>query len=103
MSMAYIRKRYSVPAKRGQLMTFNGRRARITSAHGAHFYIRMEESGRRVGPFHPSDADLRYLDESGEVICNPALCAKCGERDRQYYDLCGPCLPPSYKLIVGFK
>lgn len=36
MSLVEIRDRYGVPAKRGRVITFEGRRARATSADGHH-------------------------------------------------------------------
>ena len=75
MSMAYIRKTYGVPAKRGRVVEVwewrrrEGstcewrcvRKGRITSSLGQ--YLRIDGDG----PWHPTDG-LVYLSESGEVL-----------------------------------
>ena len=41
--MEYIRKYYSVPAKRGGIVSFEGRVGRITSAKGAYLRVLFPE------------------------------------------------------------
>ncbi len=103
MSMARIRTLYKVPVKWGQLVTHNGRRARIISARGLHFYARLEGSRRRIGPFHPRSSSLRYIGEDGGVLCNPDLCWECGERPPLFYSFCERCLPASYAALCGVR
>jgi hypothetical protein len=61
VSLSSIRDRYGVPAKRGTMVTFEGRKARITSGRGHYFYLRFEGEHRPQGPFHPL-WEIDYLD-----------------------------------------
>ncbi|WP_336801574.1 hypothetical protein [Kaistia sp. MMO-174] len=62
--MAYIRKRYSVPAKRGARVEYTGcgrkELGTIRSARGAHLMIQLDGI-KHTMPFHPT-WELRYLD-----------------------------------------
>lgn len=64
MSMAYVRRYYGVPARRGRLVAYqdgyNLHLGRITSA--PHQYINI--GGR---PFHPT-YELVYLADDGRVL-----------------------------------
>ncbi|WKN20867.1 hypothetical protein [Azotobacter vinelandii] len=57
MSMAWVRKTYGVPAKRGMrvLYTGDGRReyGTIRSAKGGHLSIQLDGVGHTM-PFHPT-------------------------------------------------
>lgn len=69
MSMAYIRKTYGVPAKRGGRVEYTGEgRAEygtIKSANGAHLAIKLD-GVKHTMPFHPTWC-LRYLPPNREV------------------------------------
>lgn len=58
MSMAYIRKAYGVPAKRGARVKFTGNPDRsrqlgaVVGARGHYLRVRMDGE-RRVGTYHP--------------------------------------------------
>ncbi len=64
MSMAYIRKTYGVPAKRGGRVEYTGRGkpelGTICGAAGAHLSIRLDGI-KHTMTFHPT-WKLRYLD-----------------------------------------
>lgn len=67
MSLDYIRKTYSVPAKRGGRVEYTGADApsqygTIKSASGPHLMILLDGS-KHAMPFHPTWG-LRYLDAS---------------------------------------
>lgn len=73
MTMAYIRKSYLVPAKRGGRVEYTGEGpdkpelGTITSARGARLMIRLDKSPRFPLPFHPTWR-LRYLaSEKGQA------------------------------------
>lgn len=67
MSMAYIRKAYGVPAKRGGRVEYTGdgrsEFGTIAGANGAHLSIRLDGL-KHTMLFHPTWR-LRYLDETG--------------------------------------
>lgn len=52
MSMDYVRRTYSVPAKRGGRIRFEGKPGVITSAPGARIRIRLDGEKHSV-PAHP--------------------------------------------------
>lgn len=64
MGFDYIRKTYSVPAKRGGRVEYMGdgcsKLGTIKSASGAHLMILLDGS-KHAMPFHPT-WELRYLD-----------------------------------------
>lgn len=64
MSMAYIRKAYGVPAKRGLRVCFTGGReprfGTITSAAGSHLRIRLDGEDHPA-IYHPT-WKLEYLE-----------------------------------------
>lgn len=66
MSMAYIRKTYNVPAKRGGRVEYTGdgtpERGTITSADGAQLCVRLDGL-KRPAHFHPT-WKLRYLQST---------------------------------------
>lgn len=65
MSMAYIRKTYGVPAKRGARVEYTGcgkkMAGTIRSAHGGHLRIQLDGQ-KHAGNYHPT-WELRYLAE----------------------------------------
>lgn len=72
MSMAYIRKHYRVPAKRGMRVCYTGHRDReeltgtITGSKGARLRVRMDPLGNNKPPMfllHPT-WELQYLTDS---------------------------------------
>lgn len=67
MSMSAVRKRYSVPAKRGmRVRVYNGRLGRITSTYGDNLRIRLDER-RHPGIYHPTWR-ITYLGNDGTVL-----------------------------------
>ena len=69
MSMAWVRKNYRVPAKRGGRVEYTGEGkpelGTIRSASGGHLHIQLD-GVKHTMPFHPT-WKLRYLDGSAEV------------------------------------
>lgn len=67
MSLDYIRKTYSVPARRGGRVEYTGEGkpelGTITSAGGAHLNIRLDGI-KHTMRFHPT-WELKYLDADG--------------------------------------
>ncbi|GGC90804.1 hypothetical protein [Chelatococcus reniformis] len=66
MSMDYVRKTYSVPAKRGGRVEYTGgppRLGTITGTRSGRLLIRLDGE-RHSSPFHPT-WELRYLDQGG--------------------------------------
>jgi hypothetical protein len=66
VSIAYIRRYYGVPAKRGGRVEWRYRDGTvrpgtITSAT-AYVYIRFDDEPRRSVPLHPKENGLVYLD-----------------------------------------
>lgn len=63
MSMAWVRRSYRVPAKRGGRVEYSGEGkaelGKITSARGGRLWIRLD-SVKHPMPFHPT-WKLRYL------------------------------------------
>lgn len=53
MTMAYIRKFYDVPAKRGMRVTVNGWPGTITGSDGAYIKVRYD-GGSVSHPCHPT-------------------------------------------------
>jgi len=67
-SMAYIRKVYGVPAKRGGRVRFTDRAGkpwtgRIKSARGPHLRVAFPEFPRATALLHPT-WNLEYMEES---------------------------------------
>lgn len=66
MSLDWIRKTYTVPAKRGGRVEYSGdtppQLGTICGAQGAHLRIRLD-GAKHAMPFHPTWM-LRYLDEA---------------------------------------
>jgi hypothetical protein len=64
VSMAYVRRYYSVPAKRGGRVEYTGcgrkELGTIRSARGARLMIQLD-GVKHAMPFHPT-WELRYLD-----------------------------------------
>jgi hypothetical protein len=64
MTLAWIRKYYGVPAKRGGRVEYTGEGypelGTIFGASGAHLRVRLDGANRTT-PFHPT-WKLRYLD-----------------------------------------
>lgn len=52
MSMAYVRDRYGVPAKRGARVIADGKPGTIVAARHGHLRIRLDGE-RRTGSWHP--------------------------------------------------
>lgn len=67
MGMAWIRKTYGVPARRGMRVEYSGEGrpelGTILSANGSHLNIRLD-GVRHAMPFHPT-WKLRYLEGQG--------------------------------------
>lgn len=69
MTMAWVRKNYDVPAKRGCRVEYTGEGPNkpelgtITSARGGHLRIRLDSSPKHPLIFHPTWR-LRYLSAS---------------------------------------
>ena len=67
MSLDYIRKTYSVPARRGGRVEYTGEGrsefGTIASASGGHLNIRLD-GVKHTLPFHPT-WELKYLDDDG--------------------------------------
>jgi hypothetical protein len=53
MSMAYIRRTWGVPAKRGMRIVYCGKTGVITGASGPHLRIRLDH-WKRSRLFHPT-------------------------------------------------
>lgn len=64
MSMEYIRRAYNVPAKRGALVTFQGKPGVITGSRGAYLRIRLDGE-KRAGIYHPT-WEIEYIASDGE-------------------------------------
>jgi hypothetical protein len=66
MSMAWVRKRYGVPAKRGGRVEYSGEgrpeRGTIRSARGGRLWITLDDVKHPM-PFHPTWC-LAYLDQA---------------------------------------
>ena len=63
MSLEYIRKVYSVPAKRGTQVIAHGESGVITGAQGSQLRIRIEGI-KRIRFYHPT-WEMQYLTEAG--------------------------------------
>ena len=70
MTLAYIRKAYGVPAKRGGRVEYTGEGrsefGTIAGARGAHLSIRLD-GVKHTLPFHPT-WKLKYLNADGSII-----------------------------------
>ena len=66
MGMDYIRKTYGVPAKRGMRVIAYGKPGVITSAHGPHLMIRLDDY-KHPRPYHPSDVKYPFVDYAAFV------------------------------------
>lgn len=64
MSMKYVRNMYGVPAKRGKLVGYKGRKGVITSSRGGRLCA-LIDGYKYPMAFHPWDLD--YLDRNGTV------------------------------------
>lgn len=51
--LGHIRERYGVPAFRGRLVSYEGRRAIISRALGSFVEVQFAEGGSRSGPLDP--------------------------------------------------
>ena len=60
MSLAYIRKTYNVPAKRGRRIKYRNSYGAIVSAINGCLRVRMDGTSFRV-IIHPTDENLEYL------------------------------------------
>lgn len=72
MTMAWVRKNYSVPAKRGGRVEYTGGKTpefgTIIGTRGPHLRIRLDGMDyTHPLPFHPT-YKLRYLDSVGNVL-----------------------------------
>lgn len=65
MSLAYIRERYGVPAKRFALIRFEGRVGTIVGARGPHLRVRFGGESRAKS-LHPT-WNVEYLGEPATV------------------------------------
>ncbi|MFI5839425.1 hypothetical protein ACIA8K_06895 [Catenuloplanes sp. NPDC051500] len=62
MSLAYIRQRYAVPARRGARVVAAGQLGVITSARGAYIRVRLDGE-RHSTPWHPAWR-MEYLGQT---------------------------------------
>jgi hypothetical protein len=76
MSLDYIRKYYSVPARRGGRVAYTGERT-ICGARGSHLSIRLDGC-KHTMPFHPT-WELRYLDKDESAAPPAAVIGDQGE------------------------
>lgn len=60
MSLAYIREAYTVPAVRGAVIEYKGKRGRLCGASGALLSIRLD-GDRRSRRYHPHDENLKWI------------------------------------------
>lgn len=69
MSLEYIRNYYCVPANRGRLVEYRGRRAVITGASGQYLRLKFtDEPKPHPGKFHPT-YEINYSPK-GTNSCN---------------------------------
>ena len=54
----YIRRRYGVPARRGAVVYYKGRRGTVTSSYSSGRVLIRLEGDRRALIYHPTDEDL---------------------------------------------
>lgn len=59
MTLAYIRKAYGVPARRGARVCVYGRSGVITTSRGAHIRVRYDDCKYSV-PCHPTNG-VQYI------------------------------------------
>ncbi|MDR7278910.1 hypothetical protein [Catenuloplanes atrovinosus] len=62
MSLAYIRRRYAVPARRGARVLVDGQPGRITRSEGARLYVRLD--GRKTSVVTHPTWRVEYLGQS---------------------------------------
>jgi len=63
MSMAYIRRYYGVPAKRGGRVKYRGKPGTITSADGCYLRTRLDGETQNHLRYHPT-WEIEYLDHA---------------------------------------
>lgn len=67
MTIAYIRRYYSVPAKVGMLVTYRGRECKITGTSGARLILRLTDRPKSVRMIvHPTDEHLKYPEPGND-------------------------------------
>jgi hypothetical protein len=64
VSLAYIRQAYTVPAVRGAVVEYKGKRGRLCGAAGARLSIRLDGE-RRSRRYHPHDENLKWVFHEG--------------------------------------
>lgn len=57
----YIRDYYGVPAKRGALVEYKGKKGKVTGTNGPHVKVRLEGE-RHAGCYHPTDLKWTEMD-----------------------------------------
>ncbi len=66
-SFDYINRTYGLSLRRGSLVEYTGGdtavRGRVTSASGAHIYVRFDGNAKPTGPFHPTWEMCQITDE----------------------------------------
>ena len=71
MSLAYIRRFYGVPAKRGAYVEYIDKRVRyvgtITGSSDAYIVVKPCHEPNKRKLFHPADENVKYLSE---VMCD---------------------------------
>ena len=55
--LEYVRNYYGVPAKKGKVVSYNGKLGVITGASGPHVKVKLE-GAKHALPYHPMD--LKY-------------------------------------------
>lgn len=58
MSLEYIRQYYGVPAWKGAVVFYRGKRGEITGASGPHLTIRLDGE-KHSNPYHPT-CEIEY-------------------------------------------
>ena len=94
MSMDYVRRTYSVPAKRGGRIKFEGKPGVITSARGGGLRIRLDGEKHSV-PVHPT-WEMEYEDAKAEPDAGPET-----EDRRSYAIVRGECQPVEDVYLPG--
>lgn len=67
MTITYIRRYYSVPAKVGMLVIYKGRECKITGTSSARLLLRPTDKPKSVRMIvHPTDPELKYPETNSE-------------------------------------
>ena len=55
--LEYVRNYYKVPAKKGKIVSYNGKLGVITGGSGPHVKVKLEGE-KHARPYHPSDLNF---------------------------------------------